>query len=87
MASWEERTKEIVGKAVLEAVERERGRCLWILDQLIEEAEAGVRKKLLIEKERHATEVKLRLARVIVANAKRGIVSGLRPPEAQGVDA
>lgn len=68
-------------RAVKEAVERERGRCLWVLDDLIVQLQADFDRKILIEQQRHMAETKLRLARSIVGLAKRGVVSGARPPE------
>jgi hypothetical protein len=70
-----------VERAVKEAVERERGRCLWVLDDLIKTLDADFNKKILVEAQRHMAETKLRLARAICSTAKRGIVGGARPPE------
>lgn len=67
--------------AATEAVARERARCLWLLDQIIEKLEFDVSQKILIESQRHATEVKLQLAKAIVLQAKRAITSGFRPQE------
>lgn len=62
-----------------DAVARERGRCLWCLDQILVELRADLDRKLLIETERHVIQVKVKLARAIVAKARRAIVSGARP--------
>jgi hypothetical protein len=58
---------------------RERGRCLWVLDQIVAELQVELARKLLIESERHVVGVKVKLARAIVLKAKRGIVSGAKP--------
>lgn len=68
-------------RAAKEAMERERGRCLWVLDDLIVQLQADFDKKILVEQQRHLAETKLKLARSIVGLAKRGVVSGARPPE------
>lgn len=68
-------------RAASEAAVVERARCLWVLDRLIAELEADLQRKLLIEQQRHMIETKLKIARGIVAAAKRGIVSGARPPQ------
>jgi hypothetical protein len=67
--------------AAQEATLNERARCLWILDQIVEETRRAMAKKVLIESERHAIAVKIQLALAIVAQAKRAIVSDLRPKE------
>lgn len=83
MSTWEERTKEAALLAAKESMDTERARCLWVLDDLIRQTEEQLKRKLLIESERHATEVKMRIARSIVAHARRGIVMGVRPPSNQ----
>lgn len=70
-----------IERAAKEAMERERGRCLWVLDDLINQLQADFDKKILVEQQRHLAETKLRLARSVVGLAKRGVVSGARPPE------
>lgn len=67
---------------VREAVLQERGRCLWVLDQILVELKQELDRKLLIERERHVIGVKVKLARAIVAKARRGIVSGAKPKSA-----
>ena len=83
MTSWEERTLEAAAKAASEAVLVERARCLWVLDDLISSLESELQRKLLIEQERHLIETKLRIARSLVAHARRGITLGVRPPKQQ----
>ncbi len=64
---------------VREATQRERARCLWVLDQIMAELRAGLRKKLLVESEIHVVKVKVQLAQAIVDKARRAIVSGAKP--------
>lgn len=72
--------------AAQEATLNERARCLWCLDQIVEDARRKMAKKVLVEHERHAIAVKIQLAMAVVAQAKRAIVSGLRPPEEKDAD-
>ena len=65
--------------AATEAVARERARCLYVLDQLVQHVDEDLKKKLLIESQRHAVQVKQQICHVVVNQAKRGIISGLRP--------
>lgn len=80
MASWQDRMTQAATFAASEALHSERARCLWILDDLITQLQADFDRKILIEAQRHLAETKLKLARVIVDTAKRGIISGVRPP-------
>lgn len=72
--------------AAQEATLMERARCLWILDMIVEESRQAMAKKLLVEHERHAISVKIRLALALVNQAKRAIVSDLRPPKEKNND-
>lgn len=80
--SLEDKIKRAALAAAQDATMTERGRCLWVLDDLIKQLEADVERKLLMEQQRHTAQVKLQLAKGIVAAANRGIVSGARPPKA-----
>lgn len=77
--SLEKKLREAATVAANEATMIERARCLWVLEKLIADTEAGLQRRLLIESQRHAQEVKLKLAKAIVAQARRAIVSGIRP--------
>jgi acyl-CoA reductase-like NAD-dependent aldehyde dehydrogenase len=57
--------------AAQEATLNERARCLWVLDQIVEETRRAMAKKVLIESERHAIAVKIQLALAIVAGQAR----------------
>ena len=86
--SMEKKLLAAATAAAQEATLNERARCLWILDQIVEETRRAMAKKVLIESERHAITVKIQLALAIVAQAKRAIVSDLRPPkESDGTEA
>ncbi len=60
---------------------RERGRCLWLLDDMIVQTEQGLAKKLLIEQDRQIATVKLTIAKSLALRLKRQIVSGRAPPD------
>lgn len=66
-------------QALLEAVARERARCLWCLDQILVDLQRELDKKLLIESKRYVIEVRVKLARAIVLMARRGILTGVEP--------
>lgn len=68
-----------------EATATERGRCLWCADEVVRELEAKMAKKIL----RSATEeqlakVKVQIARGVVSELRRAIISGVRPAAAAG---
>lgn len=71
-------------RAAQEAAMRERGRCLWLLDDMIVQTEQGLAKKLLIEADRQIATVKLQIAQSLAHRLKRQIVSGRAPPEGTG---
>jgi hypothetical protein len=77
--SMEDKLKRAAAFAATEATQRERARCLWILDQIAEQTADGVRKKLLIESERHVMQIKHALAKALISMARRGIISGAAP--------
>lgn len=79
--SLKDKLQKVVTAAAVEAVQGERGRVLWLLDQVEKEIEEEVQRKLLVESERHAIEVKLKIFRSLAARLRRGIVSGVRPPQ------
>lgn len=58
---------------------RERARCLWILDEIQRELQAGVGNRIATPKELHVMKTKLRIVISIVQKAKRGIVAGVQP--------
>lgn len=62
-----------------QAKQNERARCLWVLDEIQKEMEAGVANRLATPKELHVMKTKLRIAIAIVQKAKRGILTGVEP--------
>ena len=64
---------------IIEAIGKERSRCVWILDEVLRQLEQQLAKKLLIESERHLIETKLKIARSIVHHAKTGMALGFVP--------
>lgn len=80
MPSWQQQIKEAAVAAATEAVQVERGRCLWLLDCMMKAADEAIRNKLLPESVQHIATVKLSIVQAIIGQARRGIISGLRPP-------
>lgn len=60
---------------------RERGRCLWLLDEMMRKTEEGFQKKIFIEVERHGAQVKLDIAKALASRMKKMIVSGTAPKD------
>jgi hypothetical protein len=82
--SLQKKMKNAVAAGATEAVERERARCLWILDKIVSDTKEALKDKILTEGTRHFIAMKAEIAEAIALQAKRGIVSGLRPPETLG---
>jgi len=80
MPSWQQQIKEAAVAAATEAVQVERARCLWLLDCMMKAASGTMHNKLLPESARHIASVKLGIVQAIISQARRGIISGLRPP-------
>lgn len=78
--SLQNKLRNAAAAAATEAVQIERARCLWLLDNLLHAATFVVKNKIWSEAERHAASVKLDIVKAIVDQARRGIVSGMRPP-------
>jgi len=57
-----------------EAAVKERLRCIKCLDQVITDLEEDVKEAELVEKQRHIAQVKVNLAKAIVAFAKQKIL-------------
>ena len=79
LMSMEKKMREAMTRAATEAVQRERGRCLWLLDALLDGIKLELGAKLLIEQQRHLIATKLKIAQVVVSQIKRAIVSDMRP--------
>lgn len=63
-----------------EAAARERARCLYVLDKLLDTMRKGLDQKLMNAGEKHLAEVRMQIAERLVTHARRGITMGLRPP-------
>lgn len=79
--SLAKKIRQAATAAATEAVARERARCLWLCDMLIQQIKKELDAKLLMEQQRHMVDVKLRITKAIVLQLKRGIVAGMRPQE------
>jgi len=78
--SWEDRIKQAAAIAAIEATTRERGRCLWVIDHLVEQAADAADSKILpSEGDLHVREIKVRLMRAMAYMVKQAIVAGLEP--------
>lgn len=66
--------------ALVRGVQEERGRVLWLINQLEENLKADIQKKLLIEAQRHTAMVKLKIFQTITSQLRRAIVSNVQPP-------
>ena len=61
------------------AVKEERGRCLWCVDQVLNELRAKLSKKLMSEAQLHVARTKFQMAEAVGIELRRAIVSGARP--------
>jgi hypothetical protein len=77
--SLQAKLRAAASAAALEAMQNERARCLWAADQVVIELAARLSKKLLTTEGRHTAETKLNIARAVVQELRRAIVSGARP--------
>lgn len=77
--SLRDKLNKAAAAAALEATANERGRCLWCLQTIEDELQAGVRGKLMTEAERNLAEIKLNIAQAIFQKARRHITAGTRP--------
>lgn len=79
--SLQNKITRVVEKAVQDAAETERARCLWVLSKIEDEIESELRKMLLVEAQRHTIGVKKQIFGALCAQVRRGIISGMRPAE------
>lgn len=78
--SLQKKLLQAASLAAEEACARERGRCLWVLDQIHKELGEKLGKVILIEAQRHAIETKIKIARALFTTARMRIISGVAPP-------
>src|SRR5262245_11704502 len=83
MASWEERMKMAAAAAAKEAASRERARCLWVLDAVVEDLERALKRKLLTPAQTQLTELRMRIVRSHTLSVRRAIITGLSPSDGQ----
>lgn len=74
-------------KGAIEATNRERARCLWILDRMVQQCAAGLEDKLLPAAQLQLVKLRFELTRTITKAARTLILSGIRPPEATATPA
>jgi len=79
--SLQTKLKRVAVAAAQEAAMRERGRCLWILDDMITKTTDGLASKVMIEKERHFAQVKLDIMGALASRMKKMIVAGKAPSD------
>jgi hypothetical protein len=79
--SYAKKLRNAATAAATEAVHRERARCLWLCQALIDQLVKEVDAKVLMEQEHRGAQLKLRIARALILQLKRGIVAGMRPQE------
>lgn len=82
--SLQKKLKDVATAAAIEATTVERGRCLWCVDQVIEELRRSLQKKLLGTAELHVAQTKFKIANAVAGELRRAIVSGVRPPGGPG---
>lgn len=73
--------REKLIKAAEFAVKEERGRILWLIETMETEIRLRIGQKLVSDAELHALNVKLQLFKAFTTQLRRGIVSGVRPPD------
>lgn len=77
-----------VRKAAIEATTNERARCLWCAEEVVRELGEKLSKKFLLSAaHEQAAKVKLQIARAVVVELRRAIISGVRPGHATGQEA
>lgn len=72
---------KVASKAAEEATTKERARCLWVLDDILEDLRRKMPKVIRIENQRHMQETKIKIAMAVQKVAANMIISGVEPPE------
>ncbi len=75
---------KVASKAAEEATQKERARCLWVLDDILEDLRQKMPKVMRIESQRHLQETKIKIAMAVQKIAADMIISGVEPPEEDG---
>jgi hypothetical protein len=76
----QEELRIVAARAAAEAAARERHRCLWILDRLVQQCAKDVDSKILPAAELQLVKVRFELTKTIAQAARALILSGVRPP-------
>lgn len=79
--SLDKKLNLIATAAASEAMQRERGRVLWLMDVIEQELERDFDGKLLVEHQRQLALVKLQIAKGIFSQMRVRIASGVRKCE------
>lgn len=74
-------------KGAIEATKRERARCLWILDRMVQQCSAGLEDKLMPAAQLQLVKLRFELTKTICKAARTLVLSGIRPPEATATPA
>lgn len=77
--SIERKMRTVAELAATEAAARERARCLWCLEQVLENTKQKARSKLRSASEEVLVELRIKLAEALCGTAKALIISGIRP--------
>lgn len=76
----QEELRQLATRVAIEATGRERARCVWVLDRMLQQAKVGLEKKLMAAAEIQLAQVRFELTKSIVQAAKVLIMSDARPP-------
>lgn len=74
-----EEMKALATRVAIEATGRERARCLWVLERLVQQAQKGLEEKLMTPGQEQMAKVRLELTKTIANAAKTLILSDARP--------
>jgi hypothetical protein len=74
-------------KAAVEAMGRERSRCLWILDRLLQQCSKDIDSKVLPAAQMQLVRLRFEMTKSIVQAARMLILNGTRPPVATATPA
>ncbi len=69
-------------QAAAVAVETERGRVLWLIEEIQKELEQGIDEKIMTVGQLHVAKTKLRLFLALTQKLRRAIISNVQPTSA-----
>ncbi len=79
--SLQTKLRRVAVKAAQEAAMRERGRCLWLVEEMVKKTEQGLVDKVMIEIERYTAQVKLDIMKAFAHRLRNLIVAGKAPDD------